>query len=354
MVQPPASPNDSPRPAPARSAPSTRGAPAAAVIILLASLAMIAPAPGPMAGPGSARGQQPTTGAAPSYGGMTDTERGQLLGELRDVYSAWRSAILRRHAGQWQATTSEHRRHQVHNEIVSNGGAYPDALFQVIQAPPQLGPLRIVDVRLGTGTARLTFFGQLHYDPVSAPDPATPQDLMHVVFHQGPDGWAIDGIAHVSLENRPDWRRQFMNLDYSALAEPAFRFDKAKPETPPLCEPPENVAMLQVFAHGYRVTAEINGYRYPEVNDGSVHFIVIGGLNNGPNRVELEMQPVGDDDPLPSPDGRHLAVNLWVRAGQPGEDSSRVFHYMPRPGQAPPRHTANVEVNPRTLAEGRR
>jgi len=348
MPEPPSSPSPGPSQAPAAGIASRLQT----TMTLLASMILT------LAADRHARSQEPAVPSTPADATATgavlsDAERGQLLTELRDVYSTWRTAILRRHAGQWQATTSEHRRNQVHNEIVSNGGAYPDALFQVIQPPPQLGPLRIVDLRLGADSARLTFFGPLHYDPVTAPDPATPPDLMHVVFHRNQAGWAVDSIAHVSLEPRPEWRRAFLNLDYSALTGPAFAFDKTKPEPPGLCDPPEHVAMLQIFANGYRVTAEINGHRYPEVNDGDVHFIVIGGLNNGANRVELEMQPVNHDD-RPPVDDRHLAVNLWVRAARPGEDSSRVFHYMPPPGQAPPRHAATVDVNPRTLADGLR
>lgn len=285
---------------------------------------------------------------------MSDAERTELLAELRQVYVAWRTAIIGRHTDQWQATTSEHRRHQVHNEIVSNGGAYPEALFHVIQPPPQLGPLRIADVRLGPDVARLTFFGPLHYDPATAPDPATQPDLMQVVYHRDPGGWAVDRISHVSLENRPQWRQDFLNLNYTALAGPEFAFDKTKPDPPELCQPPEHIAMLQIFASGYRVTADVNGHRYPEVNDGNVHFIVIGGLRNGANQLALEMHPVDHDDLPQGAADRHLAVNLWVRAAQPDEDSSRVFHYMPPQGQAPQRHSATVEVNPRTLAEGRR
>lgn len=294
-------------------------------------------------------GAAPPTGVEP----LTDDQRAELIRTLREQYAAWRFAILNRDLDQWAANTSEHRRHQVRNEVVSNGAAFPEALFEAIQPPPQVTPLRVVDLRMGADVARITFFGPLHGDPTTAPPPGTPSDLLHVVFHREQHDWKLDHISHVSLDQRPDWRQRLMQLDYALLQDPTFHFVATKPAPPALCDPPEHVAMLQIFSSGYKVRAVINGHAYPEIDDGNVHMIVIGGLRNGANELKLEMEPsVGDSTSTPG--DAHVAVNLWVRPGDPEQDSSRVFHYMPRPGEVPRQHEASVLVNERTLAEGRR
>ena len=87
-------------------------------------------------------------------------QKEEIRENLERVYHNWRMAMRDKDYAKWAETTAAFRKAEIRNAIVSQGRKFPDALFDVPLAPPEIRNLKLLDVRAVGFTANLIFFGQ--------------------------------------------------------------------------------------------------------------------------------------------------------------------------------------------------
>ncbi len=266
---------------------------------------------------------------------------------LETSYRQWRAAIQSQDAKAWAASITMYRQVVTRNQIVSQGQAFPQAVFSVPLDPPEISGLRLLEAQAAGETAHLLYFGRVNIggDPTEIPD-----NILMLKFFQERGGWKFDSSKLIQMQDQPDLRKQLQQggkpgfLDYPQFTPPG----KA-PTVPPICSPPQHVAGCTIQSHGYETRMTVNGFEHPVMLHHSQKLFITGGLNNGANEIVLNVQPTE------VPDGaeRLLQVDLFIPSKDPGQRGVRVYHYESKEPKHPAVVRQTVLINPEVLANGR-
>jgi hypothetical protein len=275
---------------------------------------------------------------------MAQAEDRTLRTELERVYNDWRAALLAKSVEAWTRSTATYRQVYTRNTIISQGRAYPDALFDLPLQPPSVLDLKLIEVEAVGDTAHLLYFGRVDLG-IEATD--IPENLMMLKFYREPSGWKFDTTKYINLIHNPEMRDALKAGNNDFAKHPPFNPPGVAPAVPKLCAKPEYIGALRIHAIGYEVTANLNGFDYTPVANDAEQQLAIGGYARGPNKLMLQIKPL----PMPADatSGRHLEVQAVLATDNPEQPTKRVFRWMPQQHPQPERVQLNIVLDNATL-----
>ena len=116
------------------------------------------------------------------------------------------------------------------------------------------------------------------------------------------------------------------------------------PTAAALCPLPDYAAHLHVASVGYHTKVVINGIPQTDLSQTGSTDIVIGGLREGQNTIELQIESL--DEPT-DPSLRQFSVSVYVLRREERKPPVRVFHYAPE--EVPTSHQATILATPSTI-----
>jgi len=267
-----------------------------------------------------------------------------LRRELDRNYSAWRDAMMTRNVNGWKDATASSRQMTTRNLIVSQQQPFPAALFNLPMRPPEINTLRFVKVQSAGDTATLLYFGKVD---LGISDPSEiPENILMLTFIKEGAAWKFDTTRLINLSPAPEVRAALKNGGTSPmLNEPVFAPSGVVPSTPKACPTPDRVGVLQVASFGYATHAKVNDFSVATVQNNAEEHIIIGGLRNGPNPLNLQVKTL----PIPDDASRTLEVNAIVLTGIQDKPTIAVFNWKPESTTVPESVDLTIFVNRTTL-----
>lgn len=254
------------------------------------------------------------------------TAQNEMQPVLEGVYNNWRQAMVSKNANQWSSFTSSRRQAEVRNRLFSERAPFPQALFNLPVAPPDLRGLTPVRLRVRGLTAKMVYFGKVDFGVGGEPT-----DNLFVVSFVQENGWKYDNADFINLLALPEVRTAVAKGDYSALDKPEFNPTGSKPALPPvvLKGPVPYIAKVYAFCPGREVTVQVNRTSRHVFGNTQESEVVIGGANPGENSVEFRIKN------LPGSSGNEpLTLRVYVMSERPGVRVPAVFDYtVPEGGQ---------------------
>ncbi len=267
-----------------------------------------------------------------------------LRATLDKVYKDWRNALIAKSLPDWKHSTTTYRQVVSRNLILSQGQAYPDVLFDLPVAPPDVFKLKLLEAEAVGPTAHLIYYGKVDLG-LGVPADKIPNNLLALKFFNENGAWKFDSSKFINLNDSPEIRTACESGKPEFLKHPPFNPPGVLPPVPKPCGTPEKVGALRIEAMGYEVTAHINGFDYPTVIDNATQEIVIGGLSRGDNDLVLDIKAL----PVPEGEGRVLNVQAMMATRDPKRPMIKVFDWTPRYHPAEPRVKLNVSLNNITM-----
>lgn len=238
---------------------------------------------------------------------------------LEGVYNNWRQAMVTKNANKWSAFTSSRRQVEVRNRLFSERAPFPQALFELPVAPPDLRGLKPVRLRVKGLTAKMVYFGKVDFEVGGQPT-----DNLFVLSFVQEDGWKYDKADFINLIALPEVRTAIAKGDYSVLEKPEFTPTGATPKLPPvvLQGPVPYIAKVYAFCPGREVTVQVNRRSRHVFGNTQESEVVIGGANPGENLVEFNVKN------LPGSTGQEpLTLRVYLMSERPGVRIPAVFDY---------------------------
>lgn len=240
--------------------------------------------------------------------------------KLERAYAQWRVAVEARDAKAWAAAITMHRQVITRNTVISQGLAFPKAVFDTMLAPADTKNLRLLEAQNVGDTAHLLYFGQANMG--GDPD-QIPHNLLMLKFFRQNGQWKFDSNKLIQLAGQPELRAKLLgNEKPDFLDLPEFTPPGTPPATPPLCPVPDYLTGCTVQSVGYEVEIKVNGYEHFAANS-VLKFFILGGLRNGSNDVSISAIPLD----VPKEVTRSLEIDFFTKPRSAGEQGQRVFHY---------------------------
>ncbi len=268
----------------------------------------------------------------------------KLRSTLDRVYLEWRGAVITRNMEAWKRYTTGYRQMVSRNLIVSQGQPYPEAIFDLPVAPPEILKLKLLEAEAVGPTAHLVYFGKVDLG-LGVTGEKLPNNLLVLKFLNETGEWRFDSSKFINLNDSPDIRKACEEGHPDFLKDPPFNPPGVLPVIPKPCARPEKVAALRIEAVGYEVKARINGYDYPVVADNAEQQVIIGGLARGDNDLLLDIKPI----PAAKNEDRILNVQAIMYTGDPKHPTVKVFDWTPRYHPAEPNVKLNMSLNNVTM-----
>lgn len=267
-----------------------------------------------------------------------------LRASLDKVYKDWRTALIARSLEDWKRSTTTYRQIVSRNLIISQGLPYPEALFDLPIAPPDVFKLKLLEAEAVGPTAHLIYYGKVDLGLGVSAD-KIPNNLLALKFFNENGQWKFDSSKFINLNDSPEVRTACESGKLEFLQHPPFNPPGVLPAVPKPCGKPEKVAALRIEAMGYEVTAHINHFDYPTVIDNATQEIIIGGLSRGDNDLTLEIKAL----PVPEGEERVLNVQAMMQGRDPKKPMIKVFDWTPRYHPAEPTMRLNISLNNITM-----
>ena len=278
---------------------------------------------------------------APAASGADDTA---LRSALEKAYKDWRTALVTKDLEAWKHCTTTYRQVVSRNLIISQGQPYPEAIFDLPVAPPEVLKLKLIEVEAVGPTAHLIFFGKVDLG-LGVTSDKIPNNLLVLKFFNENSAWRFDSSKFLNLNDSPEIREACESGNPEFVKHPPFNPPGVLPAVPKPCGKPEKVAGLRIESMGYEVTAHLNGYDYPMVVDNVEQQVIIGGLSRGDNELTLNLKAL----PVPEGEERVLNVQAVLFTRDPKRPTIKVFDWKPRYHPAEPVMKLNVSLNNVTL-----
>lgn len=218
----------------------------------------------------------------------------QTVAELRNAYNNWRAAMVRKDAGLWKRYTSTTKQINIRNRIWSERQPFPQAVFALPIAPPDISRLKAMSVRAQGRTAKVTYFGKVDFGVGGKPT----ENLFVVSYIQERTGWKYHGGEFVNLGALPDVRKQLATGNKDFLDGEDF-FPNGIPEAAPFAirGPAKYIAKAYVFCPGREVNLLINKKSRHRFQNTKRADVIIGGAGDGMNEVQYSIKDIPGGDP---------------------------------------------------------
>lgn len=266
-----------------------------------------------------------------------------LHGHLAGVYGQWRGAMISKNLGGWQATTSRRRQVVVKNQIYSERGAFPAALFAIPVAPPELGGLKALQLKVKGPTAKLVCFGRVDFGVGG-----DPTDNLLVLDFVNDGGWKYDGAEFVNISALEGVRKQLQEGDLKFLASADFEPSGALAPVPIAVNGPvKYIAKAYAYCPGREVQLQINKISRHLFQNTKEAEVVTGGAKDGANEVQFLIKS------LPGSVGTEpMVVRVYVLSEVQGVKPIKVFEYEVKEKESPKGSgTMMFQVTPEVVKE---
>lgn len=255
----------------------------------------------------------------------------KLTAELTAVYAQWSKAMVEQDAALWKANTAQYRKVGIRNMIVSEGKAWPAAMFDSPVSPPDVSGLKLASASAKGVTAQLVYFGKADFgveDDVEIPD-----GLLVLMFIKETSGWKFATTRFMSMAGADEVLDQAHAGDFTFLDDPRFEPPGRGPAVPAICPLPEIVGYVEVVSHGYDTNLDVAGRSKHRVIDNTQRSLIIGGLKAGINPIIVESRPLPPpretltDQKIPPP---RLEVSVFRKTDNPDIPLKRIYHSGPK------------------------
>ncbi|MEM9081115.1 MAG: hypothetical protein AAGC74_10535 [Verrucomicrobiota bacterium] len=249
-----------------------------------------------------------------------------MRGLFEGVYKKWRMAMVTKNYAGWQETTSRRRQVETRNRILSEKQPFPGAVFRLPTAPPALGGLELVRLKVQGMTAKAVYFGKVDFGVGGEPT-----DNLLVLSYVQENGWKYDGAEFINLAALPEVKASLAKGDMSVLEKAEFTPTGAMPAIPAvqLKAPVKYIAKVYAYCPNREVTVQVNRTSRHTFANTKQAEVVIGGARDGENLVEFKTKS------LPGGNGKEpLAIRVYLMSQRPGVKIPAVFNYEVAEGGA--------------------
>ncbi|MBK1827424.1 hypothetical protein [Haloferula rosea] len=245
--------------------------------------------------------------------------------QLTKTYQAWREAVIKRDARQWQALTADYRRREVQNRLVSEKRPFPAAVFELPAPPPSLQGLRIMHLSQKGPTAKVGYFGAVNFGVGGAPT----ENVLVLSFVSERGRWTYDRADFVNLAALPEVRKELAAGNPRYFKEtPECQATGQIPPTPALVPPAKYIAKAYVFCPGREVQLQINRVSRHRFANAKEAEIVLGGAKDGRNEVTFTAKP------LEGSTGKEaMAIRVYLMSEIEGVKPIIAYEYLIKEGQ---------------------
>jgi len=268
----------------------------------------------------------------------------ELKSTLESAYKRWSIAVENKNATAWASAITMYRQVTTRNLIVSQGSAFPKAVFETTISPADTSNLRLLEAQAVGDTAHLLYFGKVN---VGGEVADLPDNLLMLKFFKDKGQWKFDSNKIIHLRTRPDLLEKLKQggaPDFLDL--PEFTPPGKAPTMPTICPAPQHISGGTIQSIGYETEVKINGFDY-YVKDNVLKVFVIGGLSNGANQISLNAKKID----VPKGSDRALELDLFTKPSKPGANGQRVFHYEYTGSGEPSASRSNWELSMPTATE---
>ncbi len=252
--------------------------------------------------------------------------------------------MIRKDSSIWQRVTTEHRRVEVRNRIVSEKLPFPATVFDLPAPPPSIQGLQFLEAKQNGATAKASYFGKVDFAVGGEPT----DNLLVLSFIKGNGGWLYDRADFVNMVALPAVRKELAagNLKYLKETPEAQPSGKVPP-TPITVQPAKYVAKVYVFCPGREVEVQINKVSRHRFANAKEAEIVIGGALDGPNEVQYTVKK------LEGGTGKEvMTIRVYLMSEVAGEKPIKVFEYQIAAGETPkPVATGTFDLDAATAAK---
>lgn len=275
--------------------------------------------------------------------GVRGQDDAALHGHLAGVYEQWRGAMISKNLGGWQATTSRRRQVVVKNQIYSERGSFPAALFAIPVAPPELRGLKALQLKLKGPTAKLVYFGRVDFGVGG-----DPTDNLLVLDFVNDGGWKYDGAEFVNISALEGVRKQLQEGDLKFLASADFEPSGALAPVPIAVNGPvKYIAKAYAYCPGREVQLQINKISRHLFQNTKEAEVVTGGAQDGANEVQFLIKS------LPGSVGTEpMVVRIYLLSEVQGVKPIKVFEYEVKEKESPKGNgTMMFQVTPEVVKQ---
>jgi len=251
----------------------------------------------------------------------------QLVSHLFKVYDSWREAMVTKNPKAWKQNTSTARIINVRNRIWSERRAFPQSVFDIPIAPPDIRKLKALRVRVNGETAKAIFFGKVDFGVGGQPT----ENVFVVSYVREQDRWKYHGGEYVKLDLIPAVKKQIQAGDYQYFDQDDFQPEGKVPLIPKaVTHPVLAIAKVYVFCPGREVSLKVNDFSEHLFQNDKRAEIVLGGARLGKNTIDYSIKELPGGDPK-SP----LTIRVYLMSQVPGTLPTKIVQYQVDDGGQP-------------------
>jgi len=251
----------------------------------------------------------------------------QLVSHLFKVYDSWREAMVTKNPKAWKQNTSTARIINVRNRIWSERRAFPQSVFDIPIAPPDIRKLKALRVRVNGETAKAIFFGKVDFGVGGQPT----ENVFVVSYVREQDRWKYHGGEYVKLDLIPAVKKQIQAGDYQYFDQDDFQPEGEVPLIPKaVTHPVLAIAKVYVFCPGREVSLKVNDFSEHLFQNDKRAEIVLGGARLGKNTIDYSIKELPGGDPK-SP----LTIRVYLMSQVPGTLPTKMVQYQVDDGGQP-------------------
>ena len=251
----------------------------------------------------------------------------QLVSHLFKVYDSWREAMVTKNPKAWKQNTSTARIINVRNRIWSERRAFPQSVFDIPIAPPDIRKLKALRVRVNGETAKAIFFGKVDFGVGGQPT----ENVFVISYVREQDRWKYHGGEYVKLDLIPAVKKQIQAGDYQYFDQDDFQPEGKVPLIPKaVTHPVLAIAKVYVFCPGREVSLKVNDFSEHLFQNDKRAEIVLGGARLGKNTIDYSIKELPGGDPK-SP----LTIRVYLMSQVPGTLPMKMVQYQVDDGGKP-------------------
>lgn len=272
---------------------------------------------------------------------MTDS---QLVGHLKQVYTNWRSAMVRKDSTTWKRLTSNTTLVNVRNRLWSERRNFPAGIFAAPVATPDINRLKAMRVRVKGSTAKAIYFGKVDFGVGGAPT----DNVFIISYVKEATGWKYHAGEFVNLGALPEVRKQLQGGDLKFFDTPDFHPNGVvEPAPHAIRGPVKYIAKAYVFCPGREVKLLVNKVSPHLFQNTKRSDVVVGGAVDGNNEMQFSVKDIPGGDPK-SP----ITLRVYLMSQVPGNQPIKVAQYQIEDGTKPKATgTVNFTVTPEIAAK---
>ncbi len=263
----------------------------------------------------------------------------QLVSHLQQIYTSWRTAMVRKDASTWQRLTSHTRQVNVRNRLWSERVKFPDGVFSANVAPPSIANLSAQRVRVKGNTAKAIYFGKVDFGVGG-----TPTDNVFIISYVKEGvAWKYHGAEFVNLGALPEVRQQLQAGELKFFDSEDFHPNGVvEPAPKALRGPVKYIARTYAFCPGREVKLLVNNTSSHLFQNTKRSDVVIGGAVDGVNEIQYSIKDISGGDPKAP-----LTLRVYLMSQVPGTQPIKAAEYQVTDGSRPkPSGTIRFTVTP--------